>query len=77
MRTENNLQIRQNTYNALGIPDTDRRSIHYTERLTKEQDIYSSIKGEVRKDLRVTNNVNCFHPTHRIPLLNPEVRGSW
>jgi hypothetical protein len=75
MLTENTLQVRPNTllkYQNVPIEE------HNTNRsLVPGQNVYNTIKGEEVKGHRETNDVFCFHPSQRVPFVNPENVGSW
>jgi hypothetical protein len=76
MLTENTLQVRPHTllkYQNVAIEE------HNTNRsLVPMQNVYSvNSGGEEVKGHRETNDVHCFHPSQRVPFLNPENVGSW
>jgi hypothetical protein len=76
MLTENVLDVRPNSllkYQNVAIEE------HNTNRsLVPMQNVYSVNQGGAEiKGHRETNDVYCFHPSQRVPFVNPENTGSW
>lgn len=74
MFTENNMEVKRN--NLLKIPRNEDKQFQFPEHVHKTnrtytpgQNMYSTITGSRVDNLRETNNVNCFHPTQRVPIV--------
>jgi hypothetical protein len=83
MKTENSLQIKPSLFNTGNrIPHNCEQQLFYpefrinTNRNYMLENVYNQ-KGDKIDYQRITNDVRSWHPSQRIPIVNPEYKGSW